>query len=64
MTDGGGAVVVARPEIARALRRPRVKLIGAGEAVKHSNGGKVGLTYSAGRGSGAYATTTTATRAA
>lgn len=55
MTDGGGAIVLTRPEIARELKRPRVKLIGAGEAIKHSNGGKVDLTYSAGLWSGAKA---------
>ncbi|SCK14504.1 acetyl-CoA C-acetyltransferase [Variovorax sp. HW608] len=47
VSDGGGAVVVSRPEIARALARPRVKIIGAGSGVKHSNGGKIDLTYSA-----------------
>jgi len=55
MTDGGGAVVLVRPEIARRLRRPRVKLIGAGEAVKHPNGGRIDLTWSAGVHSGAKA---------
>ena len=55
MTDGGGAVVVARPEIARSLKRPRVKVIGAGEAFKHANGGRIDLTYSAGVRSGATA---------
>lgn len=52
MTDGGGAIVVTRPEIARKLRRPLVKLLGAGEAVKHSNGGRIDLTYTAGVMSG------------
>jgi acetyl-CoA C-acetyltransferase len=46
ITDGGGALVVVRPEIARRLTRPRVKVLGAGEAVKHQMGGKVDLTYS------------------
>lgn len=55
MTDGGGAVVVTRPEIARQLKRPLVKVLGAGEALKHSNGGKIDLTYSAGIWSGAKA---------
>ena len=35
VSDGGGAVVLVRPEIARTLERPLVKIIGAGEAVKH-----------------------------
>ncbi|KQP50053.1 thiolase domain-containing protein [Pseudorhodoferax sp. Leaf274] len=55
MTDGGGAIVVTRPEIARELRRPRVKVLGAGEALKHSHGGDIDLTYSAGIWSGAKA---------
>lgn len=55
VSDGGGAVVVTRPEIARSLSRPRVKVAGAGEAIKHSNGGRIDLTYSAGIWSGAAA---------
>src|SRR6267142_211942 len=45
ITDGGGAIVVVRPEIAKRLKRPLVKLLGAGEAVKHQRGGKIDLTY-------------------
>jgi acetyl-CoA C-acetyltransferase len=45
ITDGGGAIVVVRPEIARRLGRPRVRVLGAGEAVKHQMGGRVDLTY-------------------
>jgi len=45
ITDGGGAIVVVKPEIARRLKRPRVKVRGAGEAVKHQMGGQVDLTY-------------------
>jgi acetyl-CoA C-acetyltransferase len=45
ITDGGGAIVVTRPEVARALERPRVRLLGAGEAVKHQAGGRIDLTY-------------------
>ncbi len=37
VSDGGGALVVVRPEIARSLKRPRVKVIGAGEATKGSS---------------------------
>jgi acetyl-CoA C-acetyltransferase len=55
MSDGGGAIVLARPEIASSLARPKVRLRGAGEAVKHNSGGKVDLSYSAGRQSGAAA---------
>jgi acetyl-CoA C-acetyltransferase len=46
ITDGGGAVVVVSPEVARRLRRPRVGVRGAGEAPKHQMGGRVDLTYS------------------
>ena len=45
ISDGGGAVVVVAPEIARRLRRPRVRILGAGEALKLQMGGKVDLTY-------------------
>jgi len=55
LTDGGGAVVLVRPEIARQLKRPRVKLLGAGEAVKHPDAGRIDLTWSAGVHSGAKA---------
>jgi acetyl-CoA C-acetyltransferase len=55
ISDGGGALIVARPEIARSLKRPLVKLRGAGEAIKHSAGGDIDLTYSAGRISGPIA---------
>src|SRR5258706_8145998 len=46
VSDGGGALVLARPEIARSLKRPVVSLIGAGEASKGQAGGKVDLTTS------------------
>lgn len=55
MTDGGGAVVLVRPEIARTLKRPLVKLRGAGEAIKHPDAGRIDLTWSAGVHSGAKA---------
>ncbi|MDP3137157.1 MAG: thiolase domain-containing protein [Burkholderiaceae bacterium] len=45
ISDGGGALIVTRPEIARTLKRPLVSVIGAGEAVKHTNGGDIDLTY-------------------
>src|SRR5438046_3395840 len=45
ISDGGGAVVVVKPEIAKSLKRPRVRVIGAGEAPKHQMGGQVDLTY-------------------
>ena len=55
ISDGGGALIVTRPEIAKSLKRPLVKLIGAGEATKGQMGGAVDLTYSAARVSGAAA---------
>jgi acetyl-CoA C-acetyltransferase len=52
ITDGGGALVVVRPEIARSLNRPKIKVIGIGEANKGQYGGDVDLTYSGARFSG------------
>src|SRR5271170_3238612 len=46
ISDGGGALVLVRPEIAATLKRPKVKIIGAGEAVKHLTGGTFYLTTS------------------
>lgn len=46
ISDGGGAIVLVAPEIARSLKRPIVSIRGAGEAIKHSNGGRIDLTYS------------------
>jgi acetyl-CoA C-acetyltransferase len=52
VTDGGGAVIVAKPEIAKSLKRPRVRLIGAAEAFKGQAGGDIDLTVSAAAASG------------
>ncbi len=49
ISDGGGALVVVAPEIARSLQRPLVKVRGAAESVKGQLGGEVDLTYSAAR---------------
>jgi acetyl-CoA C-acetyltransferase len=57
ISDGGGALIVARPEIARTLKHPLVKIIGAGETVKHQMGGDIDLTYSGAVWSGAAAFT-------
>jgi acetyl-CoA C-acetyltransferase len=46
ISDGGGAIVLVRPEIAKKLKRPLVKIIGVGEAVKHLTGGIFDLTTS------------------
>jgi acetyl-CoA C-acetyltransferase len=45
ITDGGGALVVVSPDVAKRLARPRIKIRGAGESPKHQMGGKVDLTY-------------------
>ncbi|MCC6535538.1 MAG: thiolase domain-containing protein [Burkholderiales bacterium] len=55
VSDGGGALIVARPEIAKSLRRPLVKIRGAGEAIKHQMGGKHDICVSAAVWSGARA---------
>lgn len=47
VSDGGGALIVAKPEIAMQIKRPLVKVRGTGEAPKHGMGGKIDLTYSA-----------------
>jgi acetyl-CoA C-acetyltransferase len=45
ITDGGGAVVLVSPEIARDLPRRKVKILGHGEAPKHTNNGRIDLMY-------------------
>ncbi len=47
VSDGGGALVVTKPEIARSLQRPVVNVLGAGEAIKGQLGGQVDLSWSA-----------------
>ncbi len=46
VSDGGGALLVVRPEIAKSLERPVVSLIGAGEYIKGQMGGQVDLSWS------------------
>ncbi|ARU05035.1 acetyl-CoA acetyltransferase [Comamonas serinivorans] len=46
ISDGGGALIVAREDIAKSLKRPLVKVIGMGESVKGQMGGDVDLTFS------------------
>lgn len=54
VSDGGGAVIVASPEIARNTRKKPVWIIGTGEATKYrENGGDI--TISAGAQSGPIA---------
>jgi len=52
ITDGGGAVVLVSPEIARDLPRRKVKILGHGESPKHTNNGRIDLTYTGARWSG------------
>ena len=52
VSDGGGALIVARPEIAKSLKRPLVKIRGAAEAPKHQMGGKLDLSFSGAAWSG------------
>jgi acetyl-CoA C-acetyltransferase len=55
VSDGGGAVIVARPEIARRLHRPVVRLLGAGEAIGYPDSAAMDITTSAAAWSGAMA---------
>lgn len=55
VSDGGGAVIVARPEIAKGLKRPVVSVIGAGESPKGQHGGTLDITTSGAAWSGAAA---------
>jgi acetyl-CoA C-acetyltransferase len=52
VTDGGGAVVVVSPEVARDLPRANVTVLGQGEAIKHADNGRIDLTYTGGVVSG------------
>ncbi|HEY3919113.1 MAG TPA: thiolase domain-containing protein, partial [Stellaceae bacterium] len=52
ISDGGGALIVTGPEIAKSLKHPPVHVIGAGYAPKHQMGGRIDLTYSGARWSG------------
>ena len=45
VTDGGGALVIVSPEIARSLGRTNAKILGHGEAIKHTDNGRIDLTY-------------------
>ena len=45
VSDGGGALIVVAPEVARSLKRPLVKVLGAGEAPKGPRGGDLDLTF-------------------
>ncbi|NIE72918.1 thiolase domain-containing protein [Pantoea sp. Ap-967] len=55
ISDGGGAVVLAHPDVAKQLRRPLITPRGAGFTVKHLNGGYFDILASGGIQSGAEA---------
>ncbi len=55
VSDGGGAVIVARPEIARSLKQPLVMVAGTGETIGGQNGGNVDLMRTGAERSGATA---------
>jgi len=44
VSDGGGALIVVSPEVMKNLKRPRVKILGAGESLKGLTGGRFDLT--------------------
>ena len=52
VSDGGGALIVTSESVARGLKRPLVRLLGAGEAFKGQMAGAVDLTYSGAAWSG------------
>jgi acetyl-CoA C-acetyltransferase len=52
VTDSGGAIVMVSPEVARRLGRTNVKIMGQGEAIRHTNNGHVDLTFTGARWSG------------
>lgn len=55
VSDGGGALIVTNADIAKQVNRPKIEIIGAGEATKGQNGGMLDLTYTAGQKSGKIA---------
>jgi acetyl-CoA C-acetyltransferase len=44
ISDGGGAIVLVSPEIAKSLKNPLVRVIGSGHTVHGQNGGYSSLT--------------------
>lgn len=57
VSDGGGAIIVTKPEIARSLNRPLINILGAGEAVQGAYGSGAGLLTTAAQQSGKHAFT-------
>ncbi len=52
ITDGGGALVVVSPEVARSLDRHCVSVLGTGTAIKHTDAGRIDLTHTGAVSSG------------
>jgi len=52
ITDGGGALVVVSPDIAKQLKRKSVRILGHGESPKTRIGGRIDLTYTGAKWSG------------
>ena len=52
ISDGGGGLLVVHPDVAKSLKRPKVKVIGAASAIKGQYSGQVDLTHTAGVVSG------------
>lgn len=55
VSDGGGALLVVSESVRDELDRECVEVLGHGEATKHTDAGRIDLTYGAGRDSGARA---------
>ena len=55
ISDGGGAIIVTSPEVAKTLDRDCVKIMGHGEAPKTIDNGQIDLTYTGARWSGPIA---------
>ncbi|MEH6476607.1 MAG: thiolase domain-containing protein [Sneathiella sp.] len=55
ISDGGGALIIVSPEIAKTLGDRCVKVLGSGSAIGHLNGGKFDLTYTGAAVSGPIA---------
>ena len=45
VTDGGGALVVVSPDVAKSLTRHCIPILGTGTAVKHVDNGRIDLTH-------------------
>ncbi|MDP6706972.1 MAG: thiolase domain-containing protein [Alphaproteobacteria bacterium] len=52
ISDGGGALVIVSPEVAKGLGDRPAKVLGHGEAIKHLRAGRVDLTYTGAAWSG------------